>query len=85
MTRTSISVDKTTKNRLDDLRPDGASWNEFMAEVADVYEAAGDGDDADTDEFESRLDDVEDRVARVEELVDRTPERTADLLERRIR
>lgn len=78
MTRTSISVDKTTKQRLDDLRPDDVSWNDFADELADAYE----GGDVDVD---VDVEAIEVRLARVEEQVDKLPGRVVDDLERNFR
>jgi len=43
--RTTVGLNKSTKRRLDSLKPyDTMSYDEFVSELADVYERGGKDD-----------------------------------------
>jgi hypothetical protein len=44
MSRTSIPVDESTKDRLDTLKRDGETWNEFLRRVTSDEEPIQQGD-----------------------------------------
>lgn len=39
MSRTNLKLDKSTKDRLDELKRDGETWDGFFARAADALEA----------------------------------------------
>jgi len=44
MSRTSIPVDSSTKERLDELKRDGETWDEFLRRIASDDEPIQQGD-----------------------------------------
>lgn len=44
MSRTSIPVDESTKERLDNLKQDGETWDEFLTRIAGEDEPIQQGD-----------------------------------------
>lgn len=59
MSRTSIPVDESTKDRLDELKQDGETWDEFLRRVASDDEPIRQGDLS-----EDALDAIEDNIQK---------------------
>lgn len=62
MSRTSIPVDKSTKDRLDDLKQDDETWDEFLHRVTSEDEPIQKGDLSD-----EALDEIEKNIERSRE------------------
>ena len=62
MSRTSIPVDETTKDRLDKLKRDNETWDEFLRRVTSEDEPIQQGDLS-----EEALDAIEDNIKKSRE------------------
>jgi hypothetical protein len=59
---TSIRVDRETKDRIDEMKDDEKSWNDFLNQCADIVENGeldAQNADTDTEQILNRLDDLE--------------------------
>jgi hypothetical protein len=62
MSRTSIPVDKSTKDRLDNLKQQGETWDEFLRRIAGEDEPIRKGDLSD-----EAIDEIERNIERSRE------------------
>jgi hypothetical protein len=62
MSRTSIPVDETTKRRLDQLKRDGETWDEFLRRVTSDNDPIQQGDLS-----SEALDAIEDTIKKTRE------------------
>ncbi|SEN99932.1 hypothetical protein SAMN05216388_10077 [Halorientalis persicus] len=62
MSRTSIPVDESTKERLDNLKQDNETWDEFLTRIAGEDEPIQQGDLSD-----EALDEIERNIERSRE------------------
>lgn len=83
MGETTITVSEETKQRLDNDRSDGQTWDTYLNELLDRdSDAPSDGGGAGTDAIAEQLDGLEERLDRVEERVEHVPDRVVDAFER---